>query len=70
METGNATLNQKVFITLRAYTALVNEYHRTIQERDSCAKSGQTLSQQRWHARKEAFDYFFRECELPIPKLT
>ena len=64
METGNPTLNQKVFITLRGYTALVNEYHRTIQE-----SKKETLNRNIWIARRDAFEYIFRELELPIDKL-
>ena len=66
METGNATLNQKVFVTLAGYTRMVNEYHRTLGEVEK--RKNQVIGGDRvlWTARKDAFEFVFRTLELPI----
>lgn len=68
METGNATLNQKVFVTLAGYTRLVNEYHRTLNEVEK--RSNQVVGGDKilWTGRRDALEFVFRTLEFPIYK--
>ena len=68
-DSGNATQNQKVFVTLRGYTEVVNEYHRVLAEIDRKRKEqgtgAQTSTLSTWIARRDALQFVFRTLELP-----
>lgn len=66
MDNGaNATKNQKVFITLRSYTELVNEYHRVCAEVKRKCEAREHESAL-WNGRKNGLEFVFRTLELPM----
>jgi len=64
METS-ATQNQKVFVTLRGFTELVNEYNRVKQEVERTSKLNAISTT--FKSRKETLEYVFKTLELPVP---
>jgi hypothetical protein len=61
-----ATANQKVFITLDAYTRVVNEYARVCRE-VSKGRPGNPALETALDARKQALEFVIEVTGLPVP---
>jgi hypothetical protein len=61
-----ATANQKVFITLDAYTKLVTEYQRVTREIEKGRAGGADVGY--LVMRRQAFEFVFNTTGLPIER--
>jgi hypothetical protein len=61
-----STANQKVFVTLDAYTQLVTEYHRVCLEVEKGRARGADVNT--LVCRKQAFEFVFNTTGLPVTR--